>query len=564
MASSGRSGRWWRGALALGGVLVLAWCLVGSERAPEFAPAASDALGPERVDSGVTPARAIARALTAPHVDVAPVATSAVFEGDVVDDEGKGVPGAELVFEYQGAAATEHADGKGHFVFHAEPPGRWTLGMISAPGFRSFAPEWGKSTTVLEAVRGGRVDGLRFERPKVHPFHGRVVDSDDHAIAGAQIIAIPRYEAPHGEDQTTSDAHGGFTLPVWGPSVRLSVRHAGYELSFADYGSAAGTDAPVTIRLKAAGPRPPEEAAAFLIHGAVVDVQGNGIRADVGAVPDSQRGVAFATAEDGGEFTLGVAADGGWQLTAFCDGFDDSTVHVEVPVRDRVVLVLRPQPALVTVSGQVTDAAGRPVTAFRVSATNHSSARLGAGGDVMEVFSSDGRFSIPGVLPGSVSITAYAEGFVHEYVGPFAVGVHGVEDVRVVLHRGGRIVGTVVAEDDGHPIEAATVRLGPGGTFVQTGADGSFALASVPAGVHGLFVSAHLDDYVSREVPGIDVPEAGKVGPLRISLRAVDPRAPEKSDYEGIGMRCADWELDGDGYRVSEVHPKGGAHVAGI
>jgi hypothetical protein len=182
----------------------------------------------------------------------------------------------------------------------------------------------------------------------------------------------------------------------------------------------------------------------------------------------------------------------------------------------------------------------------------------------MEVFSSDGRFSIPGVLPGSVSITAYAEGFVHEYVGPFAVGVHGVEDVRVVLHRGGRIVGTVVAEDDGHPIEAATVRLGPGGTFVQTGADGSFALASVPAGVHGLFVSAHLDDYVSREVPGIDVPEAGKVGPLRISLRAVDPRAPEKSDYEGIGMRCADWELDGDGYRVSEVHPKGGAHVAGI
>lgn len=562
MASSGRS-RWWGGlgGLVLMGGLVAWWWPAAERRATEDLPA-SEARNSGRDDAGAVLRRALRQALTAPRVQVAPVPTSAVFEGDVVDDHGKGIPGAELVFEYQGAAATEHADATGHFVFHAEPPGRWTVGMISAPSFRSFAPEWGKSTTVLEAERGGRVDGLRFELRRELTFYGRVVDVQGRPVVEASVLAVPSVGEIRPEDHALTDADGGFVLPVAGPSVRLFVVHSGYDDSVADYRTSAGEHQTVSIELAPAEADPSPLPHAFRIHGALLDDVGRPIHGLIRGRADGTDTSAYAFGELDGGFTMEVDLDGGWTLTAAAKGYGDESVHVEVPTDREVILRLASPSA--TLSGHVTDETGAPVKAFRVVAFTISRAANGGAGDWNHVFSADGHFALSRIVPGQVQGKIEADGFIGERFGPIEVAHHGHATVDVVLRRGARIVGTVAAETDGRPLPGILVTLEGRDEAAETGADGSFEFKTVPVGVHSLTVWAPQGDFASREVPSLEVLEQGTVGPLRIALRPVDPRAPKSADYEGVGIRWASMELEGDGYRVGEVHPQGGARLAGI
>lgn len=62
------------------------------------------------------------------------------------------------------------------------------------------------------------------------------------------------------------------------------------------------------------------------------------------------------------------------------------------------------------------------------------------------------------------------------------------QDLEVLLSddRQGRVVGRVLDSDTGRGIEAATVRLQPGGVEAVTGYDGRFSISGVPVGEHDL------------------------------------------------------------------------------
>ncbi len=267
-------------------------------------------------------------------------------------------------------------------------------------------------------------------------------------------------------------------------------------------------------------------ALAGVISGRVLDTDGKGVpgariewtavRTIQQALLDDCRGVepramgASRTESDGrfavrfdkpvGDISIRFQISPGFEVEL--EGPFDSAIQEEP---DDVVLPSR----TATISGRVVDEGGRGVAGARVEGRL---AWRGNGGEPIWTArtAADGTFRFSAVSTAPMLLTVRAAGFVAS-----RADVSPREGtVRVVLRRGGVLIGSVVDETDG-PVAGAIVAAG--GSAAETDREGRFRLEWVRPGEVSLVAFAPGDRIGSRS-PVVRAGEAVTLGSLRVSV----------------------------------------------
>ena len=203
---------------------------------------------------------------------------------------------------------------------------------------------------------------------------------------------------------------------------------------------------------------------------------------------DFTRQVTKAFKESGGAFTLSGFTPGKWSVTASSkEHVDSEPLDVELPTSEPVTLVLRRG---ARISGVIVDASGRPVPGARVDVQDSAERDFSMRFDDFEEdpeSGADGRFLLPKVKPGAVTLTASATGFAPSE--PLALEVlagRETSGVVLTLQRGGTLTGEVV-DLDGRQAAGVDVWLyNTSGTnfneSAESDAGGRFELTGMPAG----------------------------------------------------------------------------------
>jgi len=187
--------------------------------------------------------------------------------------------------------------------------------------------------------------------------------------------------------------------------------------------------------------------------------------------------VAGVTSETGeltrGPFPPGVPLR---VIASADDGRETSTAAARARDRHDVEVPLVLQRAG-RVRGTITDEKGRPIKRARVEIS------LGDDGPLLGVVrtSADGSFELTGVPSTELRIRASAPGFREQTDDAHMAG--GTSRVRMKLKRepSGTLIGFVIGPD-GNAVAGALVRLVPADLQVDTGKDGRFKIAGLPAG----------------------------------------------------------------------------------
>jgi uncharacterized GH25 family protein len=164
----------------------------------------------------------------------------ASLSGEVLDGDGRPVPGARVILAYSSNSTdylAARTDAAGRFDFpHADlhaPLSRWIIEVEAA----GFAP-------ASKAVSpGSQQPLLQFRLSRGRPFHGRVVDRQGRPVAGIEVR--PRWACmDHLDWRTASDAEGRF---IW-PDAPRDGNYA-FELK---NGGTLPVDAPVSAKTERA------------------------------------------------------------------------------------------------------------------------------------------------------------------------------------------------------------------------------------------------------------------------------------------------------------------------
>ena len=286
------------------------------------------------------------------------------------------------------------------------------------------------------------------------------------------------------------------------------------------------------------------------IGGMVVDEGKNGIAgAKVTATIANQtfRCEIEATTDPTGRFELAALALGDYFISATCDGFSESHQQQVAANSDSLVIEMRVQGSCIGVV--VDEETGRAVTEFALTVYQQHKGR-GPVEVLRNIRRSDsgGRFELKNLDPGSYVIEGTAAGYAASMSAEFEVDRgQAAAGIRVALHRGGTVVGTVF-DQDGKPVRNASVQLRENGTkdnqiieiFSQIGArgptttkartrdDGSFALELVVPDTyqvsikHNQYAPFQLDDVVVIKGESVDVGRLVIVQGARISGHAYD------------------------------------------
>ena len=438
-----------------------------------------------------------------------------VVEGDIVDETGAPVAGAEITtFFVTRAGAPPATSGEdGRFRLPGLQRDRVELLTATKSGFTSAgAPVAPRATTArLVLTRGVTLAGT-------------VRDDAGRPIAGAKVVIASEQS---GREATISDAAGRFQLNGLAPGgLVLAVRAPDRALLREPWILEAAGASDVTLTM----------APAERITGRVVDDTGGPIfAAHISAELDRFTASGTISAEDG-SFTLRDLPSGPVAIHAVHADFQAVRgVVVEGGTRDCLVTM----PAAARLAGRVVDeATGEPVPHFRV---RFVPAKLAEGETAASGYSvswvregvsfqrSDGVWTADESLrPGDVlGVEASAHGYAPSVVDRVVLRRDGAPDDLVIrLRRGGRFEGFVVASGTGKPVPDARVQLGtatrplpsfrygeqPAFATTETDAGGAFAVDGVPEGE--LHVRIEHDAFAPRSLGPVDL----SASPLRIEL----------------------------------------------
>jgi protocatechuate 3,4-dioxygenase beta subunit len=418
-------------------------------------------------------------------------------------------------------------DEEGRFRFEDVPPGSVRL-IATARGFADFegprlrvGPAESISDVELVLAPAGSIVGRAFGRDgrpatnaqvevrvSNHRFH-RSVRTDGEGRFTVEDLAADRYTLElHQLSQSEVQALSGL-----GYVTETTAEDAGVHPVTVDV--PAGAVVEVTL---GGG-----DAAQVRVHGQVV-VDGEplpGARVSATRVGSAGYGSPPTSETDGdGRYSVVLAQPGDYSFRVLFSGGSVRSNH-EIPSGQEVALDLVFETG--GISGRVTDAAGTPVSGFRVGARSMEDV---AGGRGTAVTDPEGRYRVAPLAAGRYAVRGGGArmpwdeqtGPVHGAVVRTGVDVRAgatTEGVDLVVHDGASVRGTATAVD-GMPVGQARVfawnAAGQlvGGTFPwESQGGGAFAMNGLPPGrltigvVEGLRAS-HFRDEVDVE-PGATV-----------------------------------------------------------
>lgn len=503
---------------------------------------------------------AVATAVEAVERVPAPVAADARTAGlEVLVLWSDGTPAADVPVRcrprplyFEAWLRVERTDDDGLARFEGLPPG--AANVLT-----------GRETAADVDLVAGQGQHLTIPLPRGVDVRGRVVDTDERPVAGATVWLSVSVNSDDCEPAAVSDALGAFTIRGAGPGSNVMATAPGLGCV-----KVTRVQSEVVLMVRAAP---------GTLVGTVVDAQGQpvaGARVLLGVTNDFEGdhrrfvGVIhgqdlwpsrFVRSDAAGRFCSEGLPALPWPVWVGAPGF--ATAWQVVPVSaDAPTAVTIRLTAGATVSGRVTDAAGRPMAGVTVDAwpelpPPHQLIGLGMTalsasplwGRRSAITGEDGAYRFQRVTPGTMQLHAWhRDGHVMEAC-ELADGQSFVWDAVLVAEAasGEPLHGTLV-DDRGEALTGWTVRVDRpesphAGNWISVRDGGSFRTNRVPAGAQRLFAKPYtpmLGDEVDLGlhdvancplrlvVPGAQVPTA------RVRGRIV-PTADLRPE------RCAVW-----------------------
>jgi protocatechuate 3,4-dioxygenase beta subunit len=355
---------------------------------------------------------------------------------------------------------------------------------------------------------------------------GVVLGPDGAPVAGATVHEVSDERMifaqffGSGLLTATTDLNGAFVLKGLRPGAetKITATHRDFGPSEATT-ARAGDPAAVTLRLTAP----------LTLQGTVVDDAGGpvaGVRVQATRAAERSMGPRVVTTldpegarptvtDEQGAYVLRNVPTGDLTITFDHPDFAILTKDLSLAAsRDlgRTVLARG-----ATISGEVVDADGKPVAGIGIYAWRPSGGNSGTGRrNASATADEQGKFAFRGLADGDYQLRIWDQ----RYFAPETSVKSGTTGVRIVLRTAAKLLGRVTGR--GEPVSGASVRAKQGDNFVgwaQTGADGTFAMNSLPPDeaievtvthdafrdltVQGVQTSDRTQDFVMQ--PGIEV-----------------------------------------------------------
>jgi protocatechuate 3,4-dioxygenase beta subunit len=465
------------------------------------------------------------------------------WTGRVVDEEGRGVPGARVLAIPTPSGRISRLDRvetrsgpDGHFRLDTLVSGllhfveAWAEGH--APSGRFLAPR-GVGSIDLVLVRAGRIEGTIRD------------EATGEGVAGAEVIAGAGLTNSLSPVATTTDAAGRYVLATVspGPVFLFVARARGYQRR--------------TLDLRAGGPRRVVAGETLVVDLALprgVTLSGRVLAEDGSPLPhatvglldvrDRWDGERTAVADASGRYAIESLRPATYEARVAAPGFapiaDEKDARFEIPAgaleHARDFVLQRGAEA----HGRVLAPDGAAVAGAAVRLTAPVPAVDARLRDLAAVSDAGGRWRLRAVPAGAeVQVVAGRDGYASRTTEPLRFAAGERREIDLVLREGARLPGRV-ADARGRAVEGARVRwgrVGPGderrlgdafradellGTRVlRTDADGRFEIDRLEAGRHVVKVEREgFCDWYRKDVA---VPEEGDATPLTATLEGSLP-----------------------------------------
>ncbi|QAS52292.1 carboxypeptidase regulatory-like domain-containing protein [Halobacillus litoralis] len=405
----------------------------------------------------------------------------ATITGNVSSTSGNPISNASVrvLDQNESVLGTTVTDEFGNYALSNLPPGNHQV-IVSAPGF----------STVLGGIiltPGEQLNNVNFVlTPNPGNIHGQVTDiTTGLPIIGAVTVARTVAGVPVVVASVVTDENGNYVIGGLAPgSYSISSSAVGYAITTVGALVESGQTTTADIALSPevgsiSGVVTDEEGMPILnsiIEIKVFDQAGNLIQTVLG---DSQGGF-FITGLSPGTYQLSITASNYAATTVGALVESGGTTFLSVP--------LSPNPARII--GEVFDADTlAPISGAVVTVTDINGLPI-----TNTVTDENGSFSIPGLPPTTVIVSAAATGYGTASTAVLLSPNATVSTTLALVANPGGVTGTVTAEGTGDPISGAVVQIFDAtralvATLV-TDPDGVYQFNSLSAGTYRIVVSA--------------------------------------------------------------------------
>jgi len=435
----------------------------------------------------------------------------AKIEGTITDEQGEPIAGAEVRAtmyramggQYFGAAAI--SDDEGKYEIPALPAGNLNNVIVVCQGYARYPPPGAfQQNQVLSAGTSLRID---VKLRKGSALKGKVTrKSDQKALSGARVIAIPRSSWGGGaQENATTGEDGTYKIENLAPGeYAIQVMAEGcFQPDFPSRWRAGRAGTKLDDKWKVKIPLGAEETEKDLelevggeISGWVEDNAGERVAGVTIRVSGVSNQLPVLSDKEG-EFTIsGIKGGNRIYVYAYAPGrWAKSDPPVSVTAGGKAEGVVLRLKATIKVTGVVELSDGRPPEGGTVRVVNGDPRKnkwlLNSGGKRVPV-GPDGSFEVEGITPGMISVIAEVPGYMRAFSDAQTIPEGtDLDGVRVVLQAGHKIFGFVRLKT-GEPIEKVEITVteetggwyygGTSGTVAQTDSHGAFEVDGLGEG----------------------------------------------------------------------------------